>query len=116
MERLDDFSDFCGHRNYDAAIHCLKKVEILLGNLKEYGDEKEIKEMIALKEDIIEKLKMQIVDDFNIYLKDQEKFEIDVMLSACKMVEEIGRNFKNKIMSLPVDHILTPYREEYEQK
>lgn len=116
MERLDDLSDFCGERNYQAAVHCLRKVDSLLGKLDEYKKKEQIMKMRDTRTEIIEKLKMQIIDDFKIYLKDQERFDVEVMISACGMVEEIGKDFINKIMALPVDHILIPYREEYDQK
>ena len=116
MRQLDDLSDFCGSRNYLGATHCHGEVVKLLEFFKPYREKKDVNEMFEHLEDIKKKSRLQIKDDFNLYLKGESQLEAQTLQQACTMVEVLGTRFRNEIMLMPVEMILMPYRKEYEQK
>jgi hypothetical protein len=113
MRTYDDMSDFCADRNYGAATHCLIKIDQLLKFFEEHKESEQIKEMVDWREQIIEKSKLQIKDDFTKFLEERSDLKEEKLLAACKLVEEIGVQFRNQIMFMPVGKVMEDYKQSF---
>ncbi len=116
MLSLDNLGQFCAERNYKEAVNCLKAVDDLAMYFKDYEEIKQVKELLADKEDILTKVRMQIKDDFSLFFKGLSNLDLNALKEGCHLVEIIGPKFRNDLLTMPAEVILNPYRDLYQRE
>jgi hypothetical protein len=116
MRSLDNLCQFCSQRQYDEAANCLRGINDLVAFFKPFESIPQIKELIAEKEDILNKAKLQIQDDFSLFFQGSSNLSFDTLKNGCFLVEIIGTKFRNQILMMPAELIIVPYRKIYQKE
>jgi hypothetical protein len=115
MTSLDNLSMFCAERKYKDASFCLKGVNDLVAFFEPYKDIPQVSALLAERDDTMGKVRNQIIDDFKLFFRGLSKYGEETLKDGCHLAEVIGHKFMNKLMTMPAEHMLNPYRELYQK-
>ena len=94
----------------------LELIKDLSEFFKTYDKVPQITATLNDKDLIISKLKLQLRDEFSLFLKGMSNQSNEVIEEACILIEIIGVEFKEAIIKMIVDNIITPYREIFNKR
>lgn len=107
---------FSTQRNYKQAAHVLLSITDLSNYFKSYEKIPQINDVIKEKNTIINTLKLQLKDEFSLYFKNMSNQPTSVLQDACILIEALGSDFKEKIIAMAVDSVLSSYKDLFERR
>lgn len=94
----------------------LLSISDLSSYFKNYERIPQINDIIKEKDTIINTLKLQLKDEFSLYFKNMSNQTNEVLRDACVLVEALGHDFKEKVVDMAVDCVLSSYKELFERR
>jgi len=110
---LDKLREFCEVRQYREVASLISAIDEFFTYFKQYDHIAQIQSIIKDKETIMSELKCQIREDFIAWGQGATTFGKETMQDACVLIETLGLAFRNEIINLMCEIILTPYNEEF---
>jgi len=110
---LDKLREFCEVRQYREVASLISAIDEFFIYFKQYDHIHQIQAIIKDKDTIMSELKCQIREDFIAWGQGAATFGKETMLDACVLIETLGLSFRNEIIKLLCEIILTPYSEEF---
>lgn len=113
MVAMEKIKSICKERNYSDAIGCLKGINMLSNFFKPHASINQVAAAMKEKDEIISKVKLQILDDFSYFFKDISEVDHSNLHHACKLAEVLGAKFRQEVVHIAEDFLLKSYTDLY---
>ena len=113
MVAMEKIKTLCKERNYNDAVGCLKGINILSNFFKPHASIPQVNAAMKEKDEIINKMKLQITDDFSYFFKEISDMDHNNLIHACKLAEVLGRKFRDEVIHIAENFVLKSYKEQY---